>query len=51
VLLTVDPERPKADPDYCQVEVVRVEYAVEEAARAVEASPLPDAFAQMLRDA
>ena len=51
VLLTVDPERPKTDADYCQVEFVRVAYDVEEAARAVEASPLPDAFAQMLRDA
>ena len=51
VLLTVDPERPKTDPDYCSAEFVRVAYDVEEAARAVEASPLPDAFAQMLRDA
>ena len=51
VLLTVDPERPETDPTYCQVEFVRVAYDVEEAARAVEASPLPDAFAQMLRDA
>ena len=51
VLLTIDPERPKADPVYCSVEHVRVAYDVEEAARAVEASPLPDAFAQMLRDA
>ena len=51
VLLTIDPERPKADPGYCAVEHVRVAYDVEEAARAVEASPLPDAFAQMLRDA
>ena len=51
VLLTVNAERPKTDPDYCQVEFVRVAYAVEEAARAVEDSPLPDAFAQMLRDA
>ena len=51
VLLTVDPERPKSDPDYCSVEFVRVAYDVEQAARAVEASPLPDAFAQMLRDA
>ena len=33
------------------VEFVRVEYDVEEAARAVEASPLPDAFAAMLREA
>ena len=51
VLLTVDPERPKTDPDYCSAEFVRVEYDVEGAARAVEASPLPDAFARMLRDA
>ena len=51
VLLTVDPERPKTDPGYCSAEFVRVAYDVEEAARAVEASPLPDAFAQMLRDA
>lgn len=51
VLLTVDPECPKSDPAYCQVEFVRVEYDVEEAARSVEASPLPDAFAAMLRGA
>ena len=51
VLLTVDAERPKTDPAYCSAEFVRVAYDVEEAARAVEASPLPDAFAQMLRDA
>lgn len=51
VLLTLDPERPKSDASYCSVEFVRVEYDVERAARAVEASPLPDAFAQMLRDA
>ena len=51
VLLTVDPERPKSDPGYCSVEFVRLGYDVEAAARAVEASPLPDAFAQMLRDA
>jgi predicted phosphodiesterase len=51
VLLTVDAERPKTDPAYCAAEFVRVEYDVEEAARSVKASPLPDAFAQMLRDA
>lgn len=33
------------------VEFVRVEYDVEKAARAIEDSPLPDAFAAMLRDA
>ena len=51
VLLTVDPERPKSDEGYCSVEFVRVEYNVEEAAKAVEESALPDAFADMLRKA
>ena len=51
VLLTVDAERPQTDPDYCRTEFVRVPYDVEEAARAVEASPLPDAFAEGLRRA
>ena len=51
VLLTVDAERPKTDAAYCAAEFVRVEYDVEDAARAIEASPLPDALAQMLRDA
>jgi len=50
VLVTVDPER--ADDAYCAVEVVRVAYDVEAAARAVEAEArLPDAFAAMLREA
>ena len=51
VLLTVDPERPRTDSDAVVVEFVRVAYDIEEAARAVEASPLPDAFARMLREA
>lgn len=51
VLLTLDPERGKDDAAYCTVEHVRVAYDVERAAEAVEASPLPDAFAAMLRDA
>ena len=51
VLLTVDAERPKTDPGYCRSEFVRVRSDVEAAARAVEASPLPDAFADMLRRA
>jgi predicted phosphodiesterase len=51
VLLTVDPERPATDPDAVQARFIRVEYDVERAASAVEASPLPDAFAQRLRDA
>ncbi|OZC03560.1 metallophosphoesterase family protein [Rubricoccus marinus] len=51
VLLTVDSERPKTDPGYCSAEFIRVEYDVEETAQAIEASPLPNDFAQMLRDA
>ena len=51
VLVTVDAELPTTDPAYCSSEFVRVAYDVEEAARAVEASPLPDAFAKMLREA
>ena len=51
VLLTVDPERAKTDRDYCRAESVRITYDVEETASAVEASPLPDAFAAMLREA
>lgn len=39
------------EPDHLRVEFVRVAYDVERAARAVEASPLPDAFADMLRNA
>lgn len=50
VLVTVDAER--AGDDSCAVEVVRVPYDVEAAARAVEAEArLPDAFAAMLREA
>lgn len=45
VLLDIDAEREKP----LQVEFVRVEYDVERAARAVEESPLPDAFADALR--
>lgn len=51
LLLTIDTERPKSDAAYCRTEFVRVAYDVEVAARAVEASPLPDAFAAMLREA
>lgn len=47
VVLDIDPER----DDPLEVEVVRVAYDVEGAAGAVEASPLPDAFAQALRAA
>jgi putative phosphoesterase len=51
VLLTVDGESSLADPESIGVEFVRVAYDVEQAARAVEESPLPDAYADMLRNA
>ena len=47
VLLRLDPEATAP----VEVEYVRVPYDVERAAEAVEESPLPDAFAEMLRDA
>jgi hypothetical protein len=37
------------DKDSIQVEFIRFDYDVEKAARAVEASPLPDEYADMLR--
>ncbi len=39
------------DADSVHVDFIRVAYDVEKAAQAVEASPLPDAFADMLRNA
>ncbi len=49
VLLTIR-ESSQADPsDGIEVEFVRVPYDVEKAARAVEESPLPDAYAEALR--
>ncbi len=50
-LLHLDDGASPASPDRIRVEFVRVAYDVERAARAVEASPLPDAFADMLRKA
>ena len=47
VIIELSPDAPAAPG----VEFVRVEYDVERAARAVEESPLPDAFARMLREA
>jgi diadenosine tetraphosphatase ApaH/serine/threonine PP2A family protein phosphatase len=45
VVLDVDPEREQP----LRADFVRVEYDVEKAARAVEESPLPDAFSEALR--
>lgn len=49
VLVTLDPSRGAADPAACETTFVRVPYDVETTAKAIEESPLPDAFAEMLR--
>jgi predicted phosphodiesterase len=51
VLLHLEAGTSPADTDGVQVEFIRVPYDVERAASAVEDSPLPDAFADMLRKA
>jgi predicted phosphodiesterase len=48
-LLTLDEKASKATKDSVSVEFVRFAYDVEKAARAVEDSPLPDKYADMLR--
>ncbi len=49
VLLTVDEDPEPGAAESIDVDFVRVSYDVEEAATGVEDSPLPDAFADMLR--
>ena len=49
VILTMGADDPTTSPDNLGVAFVRFEYDVEKAARGVEESPLPDAFAEMLR--
>lgn len=49
VLLTIDENSSILVSDSVQVEFVRFEYDIERAAKAVEDSPLPDAYADMLR--
>jgi predicted phosphodiesterase len=51
VMLTLNEHSDKHDKDSIQVEFRRFEYDVEKAARAVEESVLPDAYADMLRKA
>ncbi|MBC6612790.1 metallophosphoesterase family protein [Hymenobacter sp. BT507] len=50
-LLHLDTQTTLTDPAGVRSELVRVEYDVEKAARAVEASPLPNEYADMLRRA
>lgn len=49
VLLTVADNPERGEEKAIDTQFVRVSYDVEEAARAIEESPLPDAFGQMLR--
>jgi putative phosphoesterase len=51
VLLTINENSNTTQEDSIQVEFVRFAYDVEKAAKAVEDSPLPDAFAEALRKA
>jgi putative phosphoesterase len=49
VLLTINDNSSVMDRESIGVEFIRFDYDVERAARAVEASPLPDEYADMLR--
>lgn len=49
VLLTIDENSSVTDKDSVRAEFVRFEYDVEKAAKAVEDSPLPNAYAESLR--
>ncbi len=51
VLLRIDDHSSTSDKDSIQVEFIRFEYDVEKAAKAIESSPLPQAFADALRQA
>lgn len=51
VMLNIDQKTEMADAYTINVEFIRVAYDVEKAAKAVEDSPLPDEFADMLRKA
>ena len=51
VILTLDDRTNSQDKDSIAVEFVRVQYDIEKAAKAVEDSPLPAGYADMLRKA
>ncbi|MES2060568.1 MAG: metallophosphoesterase family protein [Bacteroidota bacterium] len=50
VLLHINESSSKTDKDSIKVEFIRFDYDVEKAARAVEDSPLPNEYADMLRN-
>jgi len=49
VLLTIDENSSIIDPGSIKVDFIRFDYDIEKAAKAVEDSPLPNAYADMLR--
>ena len=51
VILTLDESFTLSNPESLKVEFVRFQYDIEKAAKAVEESPLPNDFADMLRKA
>lgn len=51
VMLSINENSSILNPESIQVEFIRFEYDVEKAARAVEESPLPNEYADMLRKA
>ncbi len=51
VMFTIDEKSSILDKDSIKVEFIRFEYDVEKAAKAVEDSPLPNEYADMLRKA
>ncbi|WP_286851187.1 metallophosphoesterase family protein, partial [Sphingobacterium sp. UBA7253] len=51
VLLTINENSSVKDKDSIQVEFIRFDYEIEKAAKAVEDSPLPNEYADMLRNA
>ena len=51
VLLTIDENSSISNKDSIQVEFCRFDYDIEKAAKAIESSPLPNEYAEMLRKA
>ena len=50
VILTINPDSTVTNKESINVEFIRFEYDVEKAAKAVEDSPLPNEYADMLRN-
>ena len=49
VMLTINHNSSKTNKEAVKVDFIRFEYDLEKAAKAIEDSPLPDSFAEMLR--